>query len=83
MTAKIDNMNNRPQVVTMSRFPKPALLVLTLCLLGATANEVASHIFPAHWGGPNIGAGMLQLLFYIGIAASLAVITSGVIKRRR
>ena len=65
------------------RSSKLGLTVLIVGILGTAANYAAAKAFPNQWGGPNIGGGMLQLLFYAGIVAGAAVIVSGLIKARR
>lgn len=40
-------------------------------------------LVPREWRGPNIGGGALQLLFYIGIVASLFLIGSALRRNRR
>ena len=57
--------------------------MITVGILGTAANYAAAKAFPLQWGGPNIGGGMLQLLFYAGIVAGAAVIVSGLVKGRR
>jgi hypothetical protein len=60
----------------MSGLLKAGLVVLAVSVIGAAANLGAREAFPAQWGGPNIGGGMLQLLFYLGafVGAVLTVI---------
>lgn len=62
---------------------KLGLVFLTLGVLGAAANYAAAKEFPLQWGGPNIGGGMLQLLFFTGIVAGITVIVWGRLKGRR
>jgi hypothetical protein len=53
-------------------------------LLGTLINFWAREQFPDHWGGPNIGGGLLQLLFYALIVAGLAiVVVAAVVGRSR
>jgi hypothetical protein len=68
---------SKPQLV------KLGLVFLIAGILGAAANYAAAKAFPLQWGGPNIGGGMLQLLFFAGIVAGIAVIVSGLIQGRR
>ena len=56
---------------------KLGLVFLTVGILGAAANYAAAKAFPLQWGGPNIGGGMLQLVFFAGIVAGIAVIVPG------
>ncbi|WP_144122817.1 hypothetical protein [Catellatospora sichuanensis] len=53
-------------------------------LVGALVNFWASREFPTTWGGPNIGGGILQLLFYGLILAGITLaIVGGLTGRRR
>ncbi len=44
--------------------PLTGLLVALVGVVGALANHLAARAFPDFWGGPNIGAGFLQLICY-------------------
>jgi hypothetical protein len=46
-------------------------------LVGALVNLWARHAFPDRWGGPNIGGGVLQLLFYLLIAGGVVLAAVG------
>ena len=37
---------------------------------------------PYQWGGPNIGGGMLQLLFYVGVIVGAVLTVLGVVRLR-
>jgi uncharacterized membrane protein HdeD (DUF308 family) len=41
---------------------------------GALVNLWAREEFPTRWGGPNIGGGFLQLLFYAAIVAGVTAL---------
>jgi hypothetical protein len=77
-----DSLMNNPQAST-TRPGKLGLVFLLVGILGTAANYAAAKAFPLQWGGPNIGAGMLQLLFYGGIVTGIVVIISGRSKGRR
>ncbi|WP_328475023.1 hypothetical protein OHA21_17080 [Actinoplanes sp. NBC_00393] len=57
--------------------------VLVISLIGAAANLWAREAFPDQWGGPNIGGGMLQLLFYTGVLTGVTLIVIDLVRRRR
>jgi hypothetical protein len=59
------------------------LTLLVVSVIAAAVNLWAGEAFPTQWGGPNIGAGMLQLLFYIGAAGGAAYSVMGFVKARR
>jgi hypothetical protein len=44
--------------------------LLAVSVTGAMVNLWAHDAFPAQWGGPNIGGGMLQLSLYAGAVPS-------------
>ncbi len=58
-------------------------VLFVISAAGALINAWAFRAFPREWGGPNIGGGALQLLFYIGIVASLFLIGSALRRNRR
>ncbi len=57
--------------------------LLAVSLTGAVVNLWARDAFPDHWGGPNIGGGMLQLIFYGGVLTGVALAVVGLTKSRR
>jgi hypothetical protein len=59
------------------------LTLLVVSVTAAAVNLWAQAAFPARWGGPNIGAGMLQLLFYTGALGGAAYAVMGFVKARR
>ncbi len=59
------------------------LIVLAVSLTGAAVNIWARDAFPDQWGGPNIGGGMLQLLFYAGTLTGVVLTTVGAVRWRR
>jgi hypothetical protein len=62
---------------------KLGLSIFTLCAALALANEGAKRAFPEKWGGPNIGGGLLQLLFYAGMILGAVLALAGLAERRR
>ncbi|MEV6376042.1 hypothetical protein [Micromonospora musae] len=46
-------------------------------LVGALINLWARQAFPEAWGGPNIGGGILQLLFYALIVGGVILAVAG------
>ncbi|MFI6761828.1 hypothetical protein ACIBF5_22075 [Micromonospora sp. NPDC050417] len=52
-------------------------------LVGALVNLWAREEFPESWGGPNIGGGMLQLLFYALIVVGVILAIAGGLAARR
>jgi F0F1-type ATP synthase assembly protein I len=48
-----------------------ALWILAPSMVVVAAYHLAVAVFPSHWGGPNIGGGLILLLAYIGVAAGL------------
>lgn len=57
--------------------------LLAVSFTGAMVNLWAGDAFPEQWGGPNIGAGMLQLMFYAGALAGAVLVVMGLVKRQR
>jgi hypothetical protein len=57
--------------------------LLAASVTGAMVNLWARDAFPARWGGPNIGGGMLQLLFYAGALTGAVLIVTSLVRRRR
>ncbi len=57
-------------------------VIFVACAAGALINAWAFRAFPREWGGPNIGGGALQLLFYIGVVCSLFLIASALRRSR-
>jgi hypothetical protein len=62
---------------------KVGLPVFTVSIVGAGTNLWGLETFPTQWGGPNIGAGMLQLLFYMGAFVGAVLMVRGIRKHRR
>jgi hypothetical protein len=62
---------------------KVGLPLLTVSVIGAGVNLWAREAFPTQWGGPNIGGGMLQLLFYLGALVGAVQTVRGIRKHRR
>ncbi|MEU8327414.1 hypothetical protein [Micromonospora sp. NPDC048839] len=52
-------------------------------LVGALVNIWARNEFPERWGGPNIGGGLLQLLFYTLIVVGVVLAVAGGVAARR
>ena len=50
---------------------------------GALVNLWARDAFPDQWGGPNIGGGFLQVLFYLLILGGVTLAVVGTILARR
>jgi hypothetical protein len=67
----------------MSTLLKIGIPVFVVSVVGASVNLWARSAFPDHWGGPNIGGGFLQLLFYIGGIAGVALIIAGFVTRSK
>lgn len=63
--------------------PKMGVWLLTVCAVGAIANFWASRAFPTKWGGPNIGGGLLQIVFYVGILVGGVVIARSLMDTQR
>ena len=59
------------------------LTLLAVCLTGAVANLRARDAFPDQWGGANIGAGLLQLMFYVGTLTGVVLTVVGLVNWRR
>lgn len=55
----------------MGKPMRSALRILIPSIVLAAAYHVAGALFPSHWGGPNIGGGLVLLLAYVGVAAGL------------
>ena len=66
----------------MSGLRKAGLILIVVCLVGVVANGAAASVFPDRWGGPNIGAGMLQLLFLFGLLTGAALVVADILSRR-
>lgn len=66
----------------MSSSLKAGLLVLALSVIAAATNLLAREVFPNQWGGPNIGGGLLQLLFYVGALVGLVLTVMALVKDR-
>ena len=66
----------------MSRL-RLGVVIFALSAAGALINAWAFRAFPREWGGPNIGGGALQLLFYIGVIFSLFLIGSAARRSRQ
>jgi hypothetical protein len=81
-TGDEDSLVNNPQA-SVPRSSRLGLVLLLVGILGTAANYAAGVVFPLKWGGPNIGAGMLQMLFYGVLVAGVVIIVSGRIKRGR
>lgn len=62
---------------------KSGIVLLLVGAAGAGVNLWARETFPSEWGGPNIGGGMLQMLFYGAILAGLIMTVIGSITARR
>lgn len=65
------------------RLTAAGLALLAVSLTGAVVNLWARDAFPDQWGGPNIGGGMLQLMFYGGALAGAALAVVGLARWRR
>ncbi|GAA4975759.1 hypothetical protein [Actinoplanes utahensis] len=65
------------------RMTTGGLSLLAVSVIGAVANLWAREAFPAQWGGPNIGGGMLQSMFYAGAVAGVALAVTGIVRARR
>ncbi len=74
--------SRRVGFISPVRLLKIGLAVLAASLCGAAMNLWARGAFPDQWGGPNIGGGMLQLLFYVGVAAGGVTIVTSIVRRR-
>ncbi|GGN98113.1 hypothetical protein GCM10010112_90910 [Actinoplanes lobatus] len=59
---------------------KAGLLALAVGLIGAAANLWAEEAFPVQWGGPNIGAGFLQLGFGACVVSGSVLTAVGLVK---
>lgn len=55
----------------MARPTRRALWLLILGLAVVSASHVAVELFPARWGGPNIGAGFVLILGYLAVIAGV------------
>ncbi len=55
----------------MARPMRGVLQILIPSLVVVVASHIAFEVFPAHWGGPNIGGGLVLLVAYIGVATGL------------
>jgi uncharacterized membrane protein HdeD (DUF308 family) len=67
----------------MSRHLKVGLFLLTVGLAGAIANLWARGAFPERWGGPNIGGGLLQMMFYVAALSGAVLTAKAAVERRR
>ena len=67
----------------MSRYSVYGLSLLATSVVAAGVNLWARKAFPAQWGGPNIGGGLLMILFAIGAICGIVLIVKGVIDRKR
>jgi hypothetical protein len=65
------------------KLPAIGLVLFAVSATGALTNLWARDAFPTQWGGPNIGAGMLQMLFYAGAITGTVLIVLGLRERRR
>jgi F0F1-type ATP synthase assembly protein I len=59
-----------------------ALAILVPSLVVVVASHTAFVVFPAHWGGPNIGGGLVLLAAYLGSAVGLVRLASSRRHRR-
>lgn len=55
----------------MSRPTRRALWLLIPGLAVVAASHLAVELFPARWGGPNIGAGFVLLLGYLAVTGGV------------
>lgn len=85
VAAACDDGASRPQK-EYSQMPPPSragLTLLVVSVIGVAGNLWARNAFPDQWGGPNIGGGFLQLMFYAGAVTGVALIVIGIARRRR
>ena len=62
---------------------RTGLVILFLSSAGVAGNLWARNAYPGQWGGPNIGGGLLQLMFYVGAVAGVTLIVLGFVRRGR
>ena len=63
--------------MTAHRMSVLGAVMLVVGVLAVVANEAALSVFPTHWGGPNVLAGLINLVAGLLAVAGLVVVAVG------